>query len=194
MNLTYGLAGIGPGNPGFAYEAGLLHVMGQLNVDANAYASDFYSTSDRNKKENFGPVDTRTILDKVSALPITTWNFKGRRERHLGPMAQDFRAAFDLSPDDKHISVLDEAGVALAAIQGMNQKWDERGQKLEAAMQEKDAKIARLEKELAEVKSAQSQTVAEWETRFEALRKDVARVADKSEGGLAAASPTVGLK
>ena len=52
-------------------------------------------------------------------------------------MAQDFQAAFRLSPDDKHISVVDEGGVALAAIQGLNQKLDE-----------KDAQIAELEKRL----------------------------------------------
>jgi hypothetical protein len=37
--------------------------------------------------------------------------------RHLGTMAQDFRAAFDLGEDDKHISTIDEGGVALAAVQ-----------------------------------------------------------------------------
>ena len=32
-------------------------------------------------------------------------------------MAQDFRAAFGLGEDDKHISAIDEGGVALAAVQ-----------------------------------------------------------------------------
>ncbi len=32
-------------------------------------------------------------------------------------MAQDFRAAFGLGEDEKHISTLDEGGVALAAVQ-----------------------------------------------------------------------------
>jgi hypothetical protein len=41
-------------------------------------------------------------------------------------MAQDFQAAFGLDgADDKHISVVDEGGVALAAIQGLNQKLEE---------------------------------------------------------------------
>ena len=52
-------------------------------------------------------------------------------------MAQDFQAAFQLSADDKHISVVDEGGVALAAIQGLNEK-----------LTEKDAKINELEKRL----------------------------------------------
>ena len=41
-------------------------------------------------------------------------------------MAQDFYAAFGIGADDKHISAVDEGGVALAAIQGLNQKLNEK--------------------------------------------------------------------
>ena len=45
-------------------------------------------------------------------------------------MAQDFKAAFNLGADDKHIATVDADGVALAAIQGLNQKLtDELKQK-----------------------------------------------------------------
>ncbi len=46
---------------------------------------------------------------------------QGRKalHRHVGPMAQDFYAAFGLGLDDKHITTIDEGGVALAAIQGL---------------------------------------------------------------------------
>jgi flagellar capping protein FliD len=53
-------------------------------------------------------------------------------------MAQDFYAEFNVGPDDKHISTIDESGVALAAIQGLNKK-----------LKEKDDKIAAMEKRLA---------------------------------------------
>jgi hypothetical protein len=85
-------------------------------------------TSDRNVKENFAPLDATKILAKVATLPVTEWNYKddGADEKHIGPMAQDFHAAFGLNgADDKHISVIDEGGVALAAIQGLNQKLQE---------------------------------------------------------------------
>ncbi|NQT82995.1 tail fiber domain-containing protein, partial [bacterium] len=49
-------------------------------------------TSDRNLKENFVEVDAREVLDKLSALPIAEWNFKGYSQRHVGPVAQDFHA------------------------------------------------------------------------------------------------------
>ena len=95
-------------------------------------------TSDRNAKQNFKPVKPREVLEKVSALPITEWDFKqGPGTRHLGPMAQDFRAAFGLGTDDKHIATVDEGGVALAAIQGLNE-----------IVQEKDSEIRELKQRM----------------------------------------------
>ena len=87
----------------------------------------FVSASDRNAKENFAPVDAKEILAKVTSLPLTRWNYKqDTATPHLGPMAQDFYAAFAVGPDDKHITAVDADGVALAAIQGLNQKLEEQ--------------------------------------------------------------------
>jgi len=52
-------------------------------------------------------------------------------------MAQDFKAAFYPGRDDKGITTQEADGVALAAIQGLNQK-----------VEEKDARIAELERRL----------------------------------------------
>ena len=104
------------------------------------------SSSDHNAKEEFQPVDTAAVLDKVAALPSQEWSYKAdeARSRHLGPMAQDFRAAFGLGADDKHIATVDADGVALAAIQGLNQK-------LEQDTQQKAAEIAELKRLNAEL-------------------------------------------
>ncbi len=40
--------------------------------------------------------------------------------RHVGPMAQDFYAAFRVGEDDRHITSIDEDGVALAAIKALH--------------------------------------------------------------------------
>ena len=100
--------------------------------------------SDRNVKENFQTVDVRAVLEKVSRLPVTEWNLISQPAsiRHIGPMAQDFQAAFGVGEDDKHISTTDADGVALAAIQGLNQ-----------VVKEKDARIQALEKDVAELKA-----------------------------------------
>jgi hypothetical protein len=120
----------------------------ELENDGTIYSKGIALTSDRNAKENFAAVNPQTVLAKVAALPVSEWNYKADAagQKHLGPMAQDFHAAFGLNgADDKHISVVDESGVALAAIQGLNEKLEVRSEKLEA-------ENAELKQQLAELK------------------------------------------
>ena len=117
--------------------------LGNLNVSNNVVAHSLILASDRNLKSNFMPVNTQEVLAKVAALPITAWDFKSEAGvQHIGPMAQDFYAAFNVGSDDKHIAVVDESGVALAAIQGLNQK-------LQDTVKQKDSEIQALEQRLA---------------------------------------------
>ena len=54
-------------------------------------------SSDRNKKENFQPVDGEEVLRKIRQFNLTSWNYIGQDAktlRHYGPMAQDFYEAF----------------------------------------------------------------------------------------------------
>jgi hypothetical protein len=73
-------------------------------------------------KENFNPVDPRQTLEKLMTIPITQWNFKADDTLHIGPMAQDFYAAFGVGKDDKHLNPTDTTGVTIAAIQGLYQQ------------------------------------------------------------------------
>lgn len=72
-------------------------------------------------------MDSTEMLAKVVALPLARWNYKAAPGlNHIGPVAQDFHTAFGLNgEDDKHIATVDADGVALAAIQGLNQKLEE---------------------------------------------------------------------
>jgi hypothetical protein len=92
--------------------------------------------SDRGLKEGFESVDARRVLAAVLTLPIERWSYKGEAARHLGPMAQDFAAAFGLGEDDRHIFPLDAGGVALAAIQGLHALVTTQGARLEALERE----------------------------------------------------------
>jgi hypothetical protein len=126
------------------------------------YANGVALTSDRNAKEHFQPVDNQAVLAKVAALPLTEWNYKTDKAgvQHIGPMAQDFHAAFQLDgADDKHISVVDEGGVALAAIQGLNQK-------LQDELNREDAENAKLKQ--------QNDLLAERLNQVEAIVKQLA--------------------
>ncbi len=104
--------------------------------------------SDRNIKQDFHPLNAQDVLAKVAALPVASWAYKfDAAKRHIGPVAQDFHAAFGLNGEDEtSIATVDESGVALAAIQGLNQK-------LEAEGKAKDDRIAELEKRLAVIES-----------------------------------------
>ena len=101
---------------------------GQNTVELSPTGSGWDIVSDRNAKENFQPLDCRALLDKLAAIPVTTWNLKSQPPavRHIGPMAQDFKAAFGVGEDDKHISTSDADGVAFAAIQGLYQALQDR--------------------------------------------------------------------
>ncbi len=66
----------------------------------------------------------------------------------MGPMAQDFHAAFGLGVSDKLIDTIDPDGVALAAIQGLNTELQERLAEKDAEIAENKAEITQLEARL----------------------------------------------
>jgi hypothetical protein len=74
-----------------------------------------------------GPVNGYALLETVAALPISTWRYLWEPEgvRHLGPMAQDWHAAFGFNQDDTTIPVVDGLGVALVCIQALHRRVEE---------------------------------------------------------------------
>jgi hypothetical protein len=114
-------------------------------VNARCDGSSWINASDRNLKQGFASVDAQAVLARVAALPVKTWSYKAQPEqKHLGPVAQDFHAAFGLGADDVSIATVDESGVALAAIQGLNQKLNAK----DAEIQELRARLEKLEQGL----------------------------------------------
>jgi len=68
------------------------------------------------------------VVHKVIEQPISSWSYKAEAlsTRHLGPVAQDFYAAFGFGEDDKHITTVDEGGATLAAIRDLMSSWKKR--------------------------------------------------------------------
>jgi hypothetical protein len=124
---------------------GFLFITSDMEVGATlpAGGGSWISLSDRNAKEHLAAVNPSEVLAKVVALPLSTWNYKSQDAaiRHIGPMAQDFKAAFSVGETDTGISTVDADGVALAAIQGLNQKLAET----RAENAELRARLERLE-------------------------------------------------
>jgi trimeric autotransporter adhesin len=63
-------------------------------------------------------------------MPVTT-TMKGSTIRQLGPTAQVFYTAFNLGDNGKSINNTDAQGVALAAIQGLDQLVQEQQAQIE---------------------------------------------------------------
>jgi len=103
--------------------------------------------SDRNLKHGFEPVDDDAVLETLADLPISTWSYKSDDPavRHMGPMAQDFRAAYGLGDTDKAYNPIDAHGVALAAIKALY----ERVKRDEARTDALERENARLRRECA---------------------------------------------
>ena len=114
-----------------------------------AAATSWTAISDRNAKKNFQPVNAVSVLDKLAAIPIEQWNYKWEKDSdvpNIGPMAQDFKQAFYPGRDDKGISTLEFDGVELAAIQGLNQKLEQK----ETEITELKARLEKLEQMMIE--------------------------------------------
>jgi hypothetical protein len=132
----------------------------QLAAGSGTWAS----LSDRNVKTNIVPLNDATVLDKVAALPISRWSYKSEHGvRHVGPMAQDFYAAFKVGEDDKHITSIDEDGVALAAIKALHAE----NARLRARLTSNDA---RLRAQLAQYRATTDARLARLTAAVAALR------------------------
>jgi hypothetical protein len=142
----------------------------EMQDTANEDNGTWNNASDRNLKENFATVDHAQLLSKVNSMSIETWNYKADKSvRHLGPMGQDFYAAFGLGEDDKHISTVDEGGVALAAVQELYRmvvKSDKELESLTQASREKDACIEALSAKVEQLQKLE-QTVQLLSTKLE---------------------------
>src|SRR4029079_7056079 len=77
-------------------------------VNLPAGGDGWSNLSDRNVKANLSAVDTAGILERVAAMPVQSWNYKSQDAsvKHIGPMAQDFAAAFGVGEDNTHISTV----------------------------------------------------------------------------------------
>ncbi len=128
-----------------------------INTSTGAYLSSggaWTNASDVSLKENFSSIDTRAVLQKLAEVPTQSWNYKSESAevRHIGPMAQDFYAAFGLGNTDKAISTVDADGVALAAIQGLYDITQEQAQTID----ELQTINAELEVRLSALESSRS--------------------------------------
>lgn len=142
-----------------------------LDASGNLTISGYLSQgSDRNIKTNIKDLDHGQVLEKVAALPLSQWAYKKEPTvNHVGPMAQDFYAAFGYGADDKHIAPGDLASVALAGVK-----------ELHTMIKQRDEKIEQLTAQL-EQQRAQTNAVAARLNNLEVVIQRVAKYGVPSE-------------
>lgn len=66
------------------------------------------------------PLSGDEVLRRLLALPVSTWSYDYEPGvRHLGPMSQDFAAAFGLGRSNRVVELVDVNGVNVVAIQAL---------------------------------------------------------------------------
>ncbi|WP_019941915.1 tail fiber domain-containing protein [Dyadobacter beijingensis] len=128
-----------------------------IGVELKHNQNSWSVLSDVRRKENFAPVNGEDFLNKINAMNLTSWNYKGqdpKQFRHYGPMAQDFYKAFGQDAygtvgSDTTINQADFDGVNLIAIQALIRRMEQMNSDLLA-------ELASIKAQLAEAQSGQA--------------------------------------
>ena len=120
------------------------------------------SLSAASAKSNVQSVDPQGVLEGVESLDIGTWEYDAETDAtHMGPMAGEFHEAFGLGADADRIATVDADGVALATIQGMAERLEEKDDRIDDLEDTVDQQRQEIEE--------QADAIAELEARLEDL-------------------------
>jgi len=147
--------GWGFGNdPVMGKEALVVGVAGSLVNGNGAYLTQtgvWTNSSSKEFKEDFTQQDLQSALARICKLSITKWRFKGSDEYHIGPLAEEFYDAFKVGTNNKSISTVDPAGVALLGIQALAKNQDDlaaKNQELKTQIMELKKLVTQLQEKL----------------------------------------------
>lgn len=116
-------------------------------------------------------LDPQAVLDRLRDLEVHVWRdaADGRREgTHVGPAAEDFHDAFGVGVDPDHVAAGDPDGVAMAALQGLADRLDER----EAKIEHQERRIRR-QREIVDEQRDDIETLRE---QLESLQAELSRL------------------
>ena len=138
-----GNVGIGTLNP-----AAKLHVVGSGIIEG-----DVAFGSSRTIKHEIKPVDGEQVLAELRELSVYSWKYIDDPDQadHVGPMAEDVHETFGLGRDGHHLSPADSAGLALAAVRGLDREMEAlraRNQELAAENDGLRQRLDRIEERL----------------------------------------------
>ena len=147
----------GPETFSVSATGGVRFITGSNSVTYISGGSTGWSTtSTRTAKTNFEPVDTEAVVDGVADMDVSTWEYRddegeGQGERHIGPVAEQFHDIVDVGTSDEHINSINADGVLFAAVQGINEKLEDRVDEVETENDRLRERNEKLEARLAAV-------------------------------------------
>jgi len=128
----------------------------QIGHNGNAWLS----ICDKNRKENFEQLNGEEVLQKLSKIKFTSWNYKQQDPkiyRHYGITAQDFYNAFGKDKygtigNDTTVNPIDMIGIDMAAIQALEKRTADlkvEGERQRAEAEKLKSENDKLKKEVA---------------------------------------------
>ena len=104
----------------------------RFGVSIGHYGNAWVSICDKNRKENFEELDGEDVLQKISKINFTSWNYKMQDPkiyRHYGIMAQDFYRAFGHDKfgsigNDTTVNPIDMIGIDMTAIKALEKRTE----------------------------------------------------------------------
>jgi hypothetical protein len=120
-------------------------------VEVAAGGGSWSSISDRNRKRDFRSVDGEALLTKLREMPVATWSYKTQDStiRHMGPVAQDFSAAFGLGESNLLINTVDIDGVNMAGVKALESRTSGQQARIDAL----EKVVSGLQKENARLRA-----------------------------------------
>ncbi|QEC43602.1 tail fiber domain-containing protein [Pseudobacter ginsenosidimutans] len=113
------------------YSAGNLSAGVILAPNSNSWSI----VSDSTKKERFIPARGEEMLGRLRSMKMGSWNYKGIHQRHYGPMAQEFFAAYGqdqygIIGNDTTINQADLEGVMMILIHALEERTNQQNQEI----------------------------------------------------------------
>jgi hypothetical protein len=122
-----------------------------LGVVLTSNSQSWGVVSDRNVKTGFKYFSNEDVLRRIRSMPVASFSYKDDPDgkRHIGPMAQDFQKAWQLTEEGTTINMSDLDGVTLAGVQAL----DARTRQMQAQLKSKDKTIKDLEERIARLEA-----------------------------------------
>ena len=116
-----------------------------IGCDLPAGVGAWACTSSRMAKEGFEAMDGEAMLARLALIPIQRWTYLGSPSAHVGPVAEDFWAAFGLGEGSTTITTVDADGIALLGVQTLERRT--------AELRAENAELRAANAELAEAQA-----------------------------------------